>query len=76
MKKDIPVISVDIPSGINGETGEILGTCIKAYKTVTFGYAKVGLFVHPAAQYTGETVVADIGIPKNVVDKFDIKITL
>lgn len=72
-EKDIPVISVDIPSGINGETGEILGTCIKAYKTVTFGYAKVGLFVHPAAQYTGETVVADIGIPKNVVDKFDIK---
>ncbi len=33
----------------------------------------MGLFVHPAAQYTGETVVADIGIPKNVADKFDIK---
>lgn len=72
-EKNIPVISVDIPSGIDGETGKILGTCFKAYKTVTFSYAKTGLFVHPAVEYTGEIVVADIGIPKNVLDKFDIK---
>ncbi|MDQ2085616.1 NAD(P)H-hydrate dehydratase [Herbivorax sp. ANBcel31] len=72
-EKVVPVISIDIPSGINGETGQISGTCIKSYKTVTFGYAKVGLFIHPAVEYVGKIVVADIGIPKNVIDRFDIK---
>ena len=46
----------------------------KAYKTVTFGWRKVGTFVHPAVEYTGEIVVADIGIPKSSADKFDIKL--
>lgn len=70
---NIPVISVDIPSGISGKTGKILGACFKAYKTVTFAYAKTGLFIYPAVKYTGEIVVADIGIPESVLDKFDIK---
>lgn len=67
-----PVISIDIPSGISGSSGKVLGTCIKAKKTVTFGLPKTGLVVHPGCRYTGELVVADIGIPARVVDSMDI----
>lgn len=56
------VISVDIPSGINGNTGEIMGTAVKAAKTVTFAFPKAGLYFYPGAEYAGELVVADIGI--------------
>ncbi|MFH1783530.1 MAG: NAD(P)H-hydrate epimerase [bacterium] len=57
------VIAVDIPSGLDTDTGEVLGTCIRAKKTVTFALPKKG-FKNPAAQeYIGELIIADIGIP-------------
>lgn len=65
-------LSIDIPSGVNGGTGEVEGTCIKADKTVTFGLPKFGLILHPGCEYTGELVVADIGFPEKVIEKFDI----
>ena len=55
-------ISVDIPSGLNADTGEIMGAAIKADETVTFSSAKHGHFLNGAAQYTGKLTVADIGI--------------
>ncbi|NSW90378.1 MAG: NAD(P)H-hydrate dehydratase [Firmicutes bacterium] len=67
------VISIDIPSGIDGTTGEVCGTCIKAHKTVTFGLPKIGLILYPGCEYTGELVVADISIPPKVIDSMDIK---
>lgn len=67
-----PVIAIDIPSGINGETGEIAGVCIKAYKTVTFAFPKIGHFVHPGCDYTGELVVADISIPQKALNNMEI----
>lgn len=70
--KNAAVLAVDIPSGINGETGEILGTCIKAYKTVTFGFPKLGHFLHPGCEYTGKLIVADISIPESAAQKFGI----
>lgn len=70
MKK--PVIAIDIPSGVNGETGEIAGVCIKAYKTVTFAFPKVGHFIHPGCDYTGELVIADISIPQNTLNNIEI----
>jgi NAD(P)H-hydrate epimerase len=60
------VISIDIPSGIHGNTGKIEGVCIRADKTVTFGYGKPGLFLYPGCEYTGKVVVAPIGFPKKV----------
>ncbi|UWV47216.1 NAD(P)H-hydrate dehydratase [Acetivibrio thermocellus] len=72
-QKNKPVIAVDIPSGVDGETGEIEGECIKAYKTVTFGYPKFGHFLHPGCEFVGELVVADISIPDSVAQNFDIK---
>lgn len=71
-EKRVPVLAIDIPSGINGETGEICGVCINAYKTVTFGFPKLGHFLHPGCEYVGELVVADISIPHSVTQKFDI----
>lgn len=57
-------ISVDIPSGLNCDTGDILGIAIKADKTVTFHLMKKGLLGREA--YTGEIIVANIGIPEKV----------
>ena len=58
-------IAVDIASGISADTGQILGTAFRADLTVTFGFAKTGQLLYPGAEYTGELVVADIGIDKN-----------
>lgn len=55
-------ISVDIPSGIDTDSGKILGCAVKADKTVTFGFLKKGLCFYPGRAYAGEIVCADIGI--------------
>lgn len=75
-ESDHPVISADIPSGIDGETGEVCGACVKATATVTFGFPKVGLLQYPGAGYVGHLIVADISIPRNIVIEPDLDITL
>lgn len=67
------ILSIDIPSGVNGATGEAAGVCIRANKTVTFGLPKLGMVVHPGCEYAGELVVADIGIPGAAVDSLGVK---
>lgn len=67
------IISIDIPSGVNGGNGKIMGTCIKANRTVTFGLPKIGLVIHPGCEYTGELAIADIGFPAKAVEQLDIK---
>ncbi|MEE2751752.1 MAG: NAD(P)H-hydrate dehydratase [Myxococcota bacterium] len=57
-----PVISVDMPTGICGETGRVLGDAVRADATVAIGRAKVGAFGAPGSDYVGELVVADIGL--------------
>lgn len=69
----IPILSVDIPSGINGEDGTICETAVKADKTVTFALPKRGHFLYPGAEYTGELFIEDIGIPEKVIESEDIK---
>lgn len=56
-------VSVDVPSGIEGSTGHVRGIAVKADLTVTFACAKIGHFIYPGAMYSGETVVANVGIP-------------
>ncbi len=67
------VIAVDIPSGVDADTGRICGKAVKASHTVTFGLPKPGLFLYPGAQCAGELTVADIGIPTAVVEGLHIK---
>lgn len=55
------IIAVDIPSGLDGDTGKVLGIAVKANKTVTFHIMKKGLL--DQRSYTGDVIVEDIGIP-------------
>ncbi len=57
-----PVISIDIPSGINADNGRIMGAAIRADVTVTFGFEKLGMYCYPGKQYCGKIKVAPIGI--------------
>lgn len=58
------VLSVDIPSGLDANTGRVLGYCVKADKTVTFVARKVGMTIAEGPKYCGKTIVADLGIPQ------------
>lgn len=57
------VVSCDIPSGVNGDTGEIMGEAVRATFTVTFSYAKPGLYLNEGRAYSGKVRVEQIGIP-------------
>jgi NAD(P)H-hydrate epimerase len=62
-----PIVAVDIPSGLDANSGEALGVAVRASVTVTMGLPKVG-FRKPAAQiYLGELVIADIGFPASLL---------
>jgi hydroxyethylthiazole kinase-like uncharacterized protein yjeF len=58
----VPVVAVDLPSGVNADTGEIAGAAVQAAVTVTMHGRKVGLEVAPGRFHAGEVVVADIGL--------------
>ncbi len=62
-------ISIDVPSGIDSDTGEILGEAIKANKTITFQVYKKGFLNYKSFDYTGDIVVEDIGIPREIVER-------
>jgi len=64
------VMSIDVPSGFECNSGKVLGNCIKSNKTVTFELYKKGFLKYGADSFTGEIVVEGIGIPRSVVDKF------
>jgi NAD(P)H-hydrate epimerase len=64
-----PVVAVDIPTGINADTGEVMDTAVRADLTVTMAALKRGLVLYPGATYAGEVRVVDIGIPTEVIDK-------
>ena len=70
------IIAVDIPSGINADSGQIMGTAILADLTVTFGHPKRGHFLFPGATHTGAIKTVDIGIPKTVTDQAKVSVYL
>jgi NAD(P)H-hydrate epimerase len=68
-----PIVSIDIPSGLDANTGKPLGTAIRASLTVTFGLPKVGHLISPGSDYVGTLKVIDIGIPKRLVEEEKIQ---
>lgn len=70
------VVSVDIPSGISADTGQVLGAAVRADLTVTFAYKKAGLCFYPGALYSGRILTEDIGIRSYpyVAHKEDVRI--
>ncbi len=70
----VPIIAVDTPSGIDGDTGAARGFVANAHITVTFHRPKPGHYLLPGRLHVGRLVVADIGIPKAVDDSLDLRL--
>ena len=56
------IISIDIPSGLNGDTGEVSSIAVKANKTITFGYTKLGMILKKGPEYCGQIIEEGIGL--------------
>lgn len=69
-------VSVDIPSGISGDTGAVMGAAVRADATVTFQYPKIGHCLYPGKEYAGELKVAKIGVDENcpVLDELIVRV--
>lgn len=69
--QDVPVVAVDIPSGLDGNTGSVLGEAVCASHTVTFHRPKPGLYLQQGPDHTGEILVGDIGLHAPEASKYD-----
>jgi len=70
------VIAVDIPSGIDSDTGRVMGVAVRADATFALALPKLGEVVHPGAEYAEELYVLDISIPKRLVERMEIDTSL
>ena len=68
-----PVVAIDIPSGLDANTGKPFGTAIRATLTLTFGLPKVGLLIPPGTDYVGDLKIIDISIPRKLIEEENIK---
>lgn len=66
-----PVLAIDIPSGLEADTGQVRGSCISARCTVTLAWAKRGLILFPGRKYVGELEVAGISLPRAALKLLD-----
>ena len=64
----IPIVSIDLPSGLSADTPQLIGDCIDASMTVTLATPKLPLVLPPGEEHAGDVVIADIGIPHEVID--------
>jgi hydroxyethylthiazole kinase-like uncharacterized protein yjeF len=68
-----PILAVDLPSGINGSTGAVMGTAVKATHSITFFRKKVGHLLLPGRLHCGRINVADIGIPASILEEIGVQ---
>jgi ADP-dependent NAD(P)H-hydrate dehydratase / NAD(P)H-hydrate epimerase len=68
---DIPIVAVDLPSGMSADTPHLIGDCIDATLTVTLAAPKLPLVLPPGEAYAGDVVIADIGIPHEVIEEVE-----
>ena len=66
MNKSNKIISIDIPSGVHGDTGKVSGCAIRAHTTLALHAKKIGHTINPGKKYCGKIKVIDIGISKNI----------
>lgn len=70
------ILAVDIPSGLDGDTGKPLAPTIEAHTTLTLALPKVGILTDTAREYTGELYVGDISVPNKVYERLGINTPL
>lgn len=70
------VFSVDIPSGINGDTGEVMGIAVKANYTITFGLPKIGNMLYPGYDHCGKLYLSHISFPPSLYNADSIKVEI
>jgi NAD(P)H-hydrate epimerase len=73
---DRPIIAIDLPSGLDGDSGAVLGTAVTAALTVTLARPKRGLYLGVGPNHAGDIRVADIGIPADLIAAAKIPVTL
>ena len=69
-KSGKPVVSLDVPSGLDGDTGWVHGVAVKAAWTVALALPKAGFYENEGPQHTGEIEVVDIGLPRELLQPF------
>lgn len=74
-RSKLRILAVDVPSGINSDTGQVMGVAIDAERTVTFGYLKPGLLQYPGAAHAGAISCVDIGLPELIGSSDQIYMT-
>jgi ADP-dependent NAD(P)H-hydrate dehydratase / NAD(P)H-hydrate epimerase len=62
----LDVVALDVPSGLNADTGAVMGVAVTALETITFGHPKTGLLTSGAPDHTGELSIADLGVPQRL----------
>ena len=67
----IPIVSIDLPSGLSADTPHLVGDCIDASMTVTLAAPKLPLILPPGEAHAGDVVIADIGVPTEVIEGLD-----
>lgn len=72
----LPVVAVDIASGVEADSGRVHGLAVQASHTVTFGLPKLGQLLEPGRTYTGTLTVADISLPRNLLTDRELKLNL
>ena len=72
-KANLQTIALDLPSGLDSDSGAVNGACLPADVTITLAYPKQGLFFFPGAAKVGELFVADIGIPSGLAEEISIE---
>lgn len=72
----LPIVAVDMPSGIHADSGEVMGIAIRATHTITFSCAKPGQFLLPGKAYIGKLTVVDIGIPVPILENIHATLRL
>ena len=75
-RSDSPVLSVDIPSGISADSGQVMGVAVKSDYTVTFGLPKRGHLLYPGADYAGKLFIENIGFPEELLTSDDLTVEL
>jgi NAD(P)H-hydrate epimerase len=69
-----PILSLDVPTGVNSTTGEVAGLAIRATTTLALDLPKQGVGALPARDYVGMLYLSDLGVPRKVFDRFDLNI--